>query len=67
MTYELYMNQPVPYIELRKNLLIARNPQLLNSLHRNKNHPLIGNIHIYHTTSIINSIFIKVNEYYKCY
>ena len=39
MTYEHYMNQPMPSIELGKNFPIARNPQLINSLHRNKNHP----------------------------
>ena len=28
-------------VELRLNLIIAKNPQLVNLLDRNKNHPLI--------------------------
>ena len=41
MTYEHYVNQPMQSVELRLNMVIARNPQLINSLDRNKNHPLI--------------------------
>ena len=29
-------------IELKINMIIAKNPQLINALDRNKNHPLIG-------------------------
>ena len=31
-------------IELKINIIIAKNPQLNNALDRNKNHPLIGKI-----------------------
>ena len=41
MTYESYFNQPMQAIELRLNMIIAKNPQLINALDRNKNHPLI--------------------------
>ena len=40
MTYEYYINQPMQAIELQLNLVIAKNPQLTNSLDRNKNHPI---------------------------
>ena len=29
-------------LERRLNFIIARNPQLINSLNRNKNHPLVN-------------------------
>ena len=32
MTYKYYMNQPMPAIELKLNINIAKNPQLINSL-----------------------------------
>ena len=41
MSYKYYINQPMPMLERRINFIIARNPQLINSLNRNKNHPLI--------------------------
>ena len=41
ITYKIYMNNPMPMLERRKNFLIAKNPKLINSLDRNKNHPLI--------------------------
>ena len=41
MSYKFYINQPMSMLERRKNMIIAINPQLLNSLDRNKNHPLI--------------------------
>ena len=41
MTYENYINQPTQGIELKINMVIAKNPQLINSLDRNKNHFLI--------------------------
>ena len=41
MSYKYYINHPMPMLERRINFIIARNPQLINSLDRNKNHPLI--------------------------
>ena len=41
MTNENYLNQPVSMCERKINMNIARNPHLINSLDRNKNHPLI--------------------------
>ena len=41
MTYEHYVNQPVHALELKLNMIIAKNPELIISLDRNKNHPLI--------------------------
>ena len=41
MKYEHYMNQPKSMCERKINMIIAKNLQLINSLDRNKNHPLI--------------------------
>ena len=41
MTYEHYMNQPMHMCERKKNVNIAKNPQLINLLDRNEKHPLI--------------------------
>ena len=41
MTYEYYINQPLSTCERKKNTSIARNPHLIISLDRNKNHPVI--------------------------
>ena len=41
ITYKNYINSPMPMVERRINYIIARNPQLINILDRNKNHPLI--------------------------
>ena len=41
MTYKLYDNQPMSMCERKINMNIARNPHLINSLDRNKNHPPI--------------------------
>ena len=41
MTYGYYINQPMSMCERKINMNIARNPHLINSLDRNKNHPLI--------------------------
>ena len=41
MKYEYCINQPMQAIELKLNLIIAKTPQLINALDRNKNHPLI--------------------------
>ena len=43
MTYENYINQPMSICERKIDMYIARNPQLINSLDRNINHPLIKN------------------------
>ena len=42
MTYETYFNQPMSMCERKINMNITRNPQLINSLYRNKNCHLIG-------------------------
>ena len=41
MTYKYYLTYPMPMIERRINFIINKNPELLNSIDRNKNHPLI--------------------------
>ena len=41
ITYENYKNNPMSMCERKINLNIAKNPQLIKSLDRNKNHPLI--------------------------
>ena len=41
MSYKYYINQPMSMLERRINFIIARNPRLINSLDRTKNHPLI--------------------------
>ena len=41
ITYKNYINSPMPMLERRINFIIAKNPKLVNSLDRNKNHPLI--------------------------
>ena len=41
MTYEHYINQPMSLCDRKINLNIARNPELIISLDRNKNHHLI--------------------------
>ena len=41
MTYEHDINQPMSMCERNINITIARNPLLINSIDRNKNHPLI--------------------------
>ena len=38
MTYEHYVNQPMQSVDLRLNMIVAKNPQLINSLDQNKNH-----------------------------
>ena len=35
------MNQPMNLCQKKANMDIARDPHLINSLNRNKNHPLI--------------------------
>ena len=41
MRYEYYVKQPTQMIDLKLNLIIAKNPHLINSLGRSINHPLI--------------------------
>ena len=41
MSYKYYINHPMSMLERRINFLIARNPKLIKSLDRTKNHPLI--------------------------
>ena len=40
MTYEHNINNPMPMVERRLNMNIAKNPHLINSLNRNKTHLL---------------------------
>ena len=47
MTYKYYVKFPMSMLERRININIAKNPELINNLDRNKNHPLIRkNSHI---------------------
>ena len=41
MKYDLYINLPMSMCERKINLNTAKNPEWINSLDRNKNHPLI--------------------------
>ena len=41
MTYQHYICQPMSMCERQINMNLAKNPQLINSLDRNKNHHLI--------------------------
>ena len=41
MSYKQYINNPMSMLERRIIFLIARNPKLIKSLDRTKNHPLI--------------------------
>ena len=41
MTYEHYMNQTMSMCERKMNIIFAKNPKLINSLDRHKNHPFI--------------------------
>ena len=41
MTYKNCKNTAMSMLERRINIIIAKNPSLINSLDRNKNHPLI--------------------------
>ena len=42
MSYKYYINQPMSMLERRINMIIDKNPQLINALDRTKNHPLIS-------------------------
>ena len=41
MNYEYYIKQPMQMVELKLNVTISKNPQVINSLERNFNHHLI--------------------------
>ena len=41
MTYKYYLANPMSMLERQIKYIIAKNPQLINALNRNKNHPLI--------------------------
>ena len=41
MTHEYYIKQPKHMVEFKLNMIIAKNPQLINTLDRHINHPLI--------------------------
>ena len=43
MSYKYYINHPMSMLERRTNMIIAKNPHLINPLGRKKNHPLIRN------------------------
>ena len=43
ITYETYNNQPMTMCERKINMDLAKNPKLINSLDRKRNHPLIRN------------------------
>ena len=41
MSYKYYLLMPMSMLERRMNYIIAKNPDLINCLDRNKNHPFI--------------------------
>ena len=41
MTYGYFLNLPMSMVEKRININIAKNPSLINSFDRNKNHPSV--------------------------
>ena len=41
MAYDYYINRPMPAVELKLNMIISKNPQLIKSLNRSHIHPLI--------------------------
>jgi len=41
MTYEQYITLPMQAVEIKLNMIIAKNPNLINSLNRFRNRPLI--------------------------
>ena len=44
MKYEHFIKQPMPAIQLKTNIYLAKHPQLIIALDRNKNHPLIRKV-----------------------
>ena len=41
MTYDNYIRHPMQAIEIKLNMILAKNPYLINSLNRDHIHPLI--------------------------
>ena len=41
ITYDSYIKQPRQWVETNWNMLISKNPHLVNALERSINHPLI--------------------------
>ena len=41
MTYNIYIKQPTQAIEIKLNMIVAKNLHLTNSIDRYINHPLI--------------------------
>ena len=41
MTYEYYIEHPMPAVELKLNMVLSKNPHLIKSLNRSHIHPLI--------------------------
>ena len=41
VTYKGYINKPMHMVERRLNLVVAKNPQLINLIHQNMKHRLI--------------------------
>jgi len=41
MTYFFYINNPMPMVERKINMNIAKNPHLINALDRSIDHPMI--------------------------
>ena len=41
MTYDYYIKHPTPAVELKLNMIISKNPNLIKSLKRSHIHPLI--------------------------
>ena len=41
MTYDYYIQHPMPAIEMKLNIILAKNPNPINSLNRSHIHPLI--------------------------
>ena len=51
-------------LERRINMIIAKNPQLINALDRTKNHPLIRKYsHIYMNITNITDEYDNITEY----
>ena len=41
MSYQHYIDSPMPMIERKMKLMIVKNPQLINLFNHKRNHPLI--------------------------
>ena len=41
MTYKYYIQNPLPAVELKMNMILAKKPHLIKSLNRSHIHPLI--------------------------